>query len=153
MATTRLITANDVQRLTGLTSNQLREWTNRRCLIQPDRLPNGPGTRARYSWQTVLVLRLAMSLKNSFHVELQAHRALFPRLTDFLSRRPFHSLAGRVLVVYADGTFELEDVFARPPVHDAIVLCLEPHLSVLSAEFDLAPIVAQRNLFPATRVL
>lgn len=154
LAAPRHITAKEVQRLTGLTSSQLREWTNRRCLILPDLLPSGPGTRARYSWQTVLVLRLAVSLKGVFHVELQAHQDLFAQLSAFLSKRPFHSLAGQVLIIHANGDFELDDAaYARAFYDDAIVLCLDSHLNVLSAEFEMTPFPIQRTLFPATRAL
>lgn len=148
-----LITAKEVQRLTGLTSSQLREWTSRRCLVQPDMLPSGPGTRARYSWQTVMVLRLAASLKGVFHVELQAHQDLFARLSAFLSKQPFQSLAGHVLYVHANGDFELNDAACpRAFNDDAIVLCLAPHLNVLSAEFDMTPFTIQRTHFTATSV-
>ncbi|MCF5097152.1 MerR family transcriptional regulator, partial [Pseudomonas gessardii] len=73
----RLIKAAAVQALTGLTSDQLREWTSRRHLIVPDEKPSGPGSRALYSWQTVLLLRLAVVLREKFHVELTSQKNLF----------------------------------------------------------------------------
>ena len=77
----RLIQSGEVQKLTGLTSDQLREWTSRRGLIEADSKPSGPGTRARFGWQSVLLLRIAVVLKERFHVELQSQKPLF--LCDF----------------------------------------------------------------------
>ena len=66
-----LIGTRDVLALTGLSGHQLREWTGRRALIQADVPARGKGTQARYSWQTVLVLRLALVLRQEFHLNLQ----------------------------------------------------------------------------------
>src|SRR6202011_5466982 len=103
----QLITARDVQRLTGLTADQLREWTARRGLIEPDDKPHGPGSRARYSWRTVLLLRLAVALKQTFHIELQSQRSVFVELARRLSGSSLHSLRGASLTLRSGGAFEI----------------------------------------------
>lgn len=149
----RLITACDVQRLTGLTADQLREWTARRSLIQPDNKPRGPGSRARYSWQTVLLLRLAVVMKQVFHIELHAQRSLFIDLAQRLSGTSFPTLRGKSLVVWTDGRF---DIALAGSIHafneDALIIRLDPHLDVLSASFDLAQPDHQLPLFTAVGV-
>ena len=82
----RLVTTRDATRLTGLSTEQLREWTSRRALIPPDVKPKGHGAPARYSWQTILLLRLAVTLRDRFKLELQAHRDLFSELGLGLGR-------------------------------------------------------------------
>src|ERR1700733_5721335 len=103
----RLIKAGEVQRLTGLSADQLREWTTRRGLIEPDAKPCGPGSRARYAWQTALLLRLAVVLKESFHIELHAHRALFSGLAKRLAKVSFPALRGSALTVGREGSFSI----------------------------------------------
>lgn len=76
----QLVTTRDATRLTGLSTEQLREWTSRRALIPPDVGPKGHGSPARYCWQTILLLRLAVTLRDRFKLELQAHRDLFSEL-------------------------------------------------------------------------
>src|SRR5436305_384523 len=102
----KLITAGDVLQLTGLTADQLREWTSRRGLIQPDMKAKGPGSRAMYSWQTVLVLRLAVVLREVLHVELQAQRSALSNLAQRLKRSSFPLLRGKALVLNSDGSVD-----------------------------------------------
>jgi len=145
----RLVTASDVQKLTGLTSDQLREWTVRRGLIEPDARPNGPGTRARFSWQTILLLRVAVVLKDHFHVELQAHRSTFAALSRRLSHASFPSLRGTAIVLKASGDAELlaaDDL--RALEGDFLTIGLDDHLEALSSGFGLAEPVRQLSLFP-----
>jgi DNA-binding transcriptional MerR regulator len=142
--------AAQVQRLTGLTADQLREWTHRRGLIKPDAEPHGPGSRARYSWQTVLLLRLAVVLKESFHIELQAHRDLFAALSQRLANRPFHALRGCALLIQPDTQFQFDIVDIsefRAEQIDTLLIRLDPHLDVLSADFDQIEPVDQFPLF------
>jgi DNA-binding transcriptional MerR regulator len=151
--TKRLVMAGRVQRLTGLSPDQLREWTRRRGLIKPDAEPCGPGSRARFSWQTVLLLRLAVVLKTSFHIELQAHRAFFAALSQRIENRPFHALRGCALLVQPDTQFDivpLSDFQAKST--DTLILCLDPHLDALSADFDLIEPVDQFPLFAVAGV-
>ncbi len=149
----RLVKASEVQKLTGLSADQLREWTTRRGLIEPDLKPSGPGSRARYAWQTVLLLRLAVVLKESFHIELHAQRALFSGLAERLAKVSFPALRGSVLVIGCEGTFSIlpiEEI--RSPATDLLMLRLDPHLDVLSTEFALIEPIRQLPLFPARAV-
>lgn len=146
--TKKLATSGEVQRLTGLSPDQLREWSNRRGLIKPDVQANGPGHKARYSWQTVLLLRLAMVLKTTFHVELQAQRELFARLAQQLKNRPFHSLRGLALIVQTTSLHEIVNLSKFCALDtDVLIIRLDPHLDALSAEFGLAEPTAQFPLF------
>lgn len=145
----RLVTASDVKKLTGLTSDQLREWTVRRGLIEPDTKPNGPGTRARFSWQTVLLLRVAAVLKDHFHVELQAHRSSFAALSRYLRHASFPALRGAAIVLKSSGDAELmaaDDL--RLLEGDFLAIDLDVHLDALSSGFGLAEPVGQLSLFP-----
>ena len=149
----KLVTARDVQRLTGLTADQLREWTTRRGLIEPDRKPTGPGSRAMYSWQTVLVLRIAVVLKEILHVELHAQRSALSKLTQRVRKSSFPSLRGKVLFVSSNGRVDLSaasDIAAFRS--DGIILRLDPHLDVLAVSFGGPKPIHQLPLFPAVAV-
>jgi DNA-binding transcriptional MerR regulator len=149
----KLITASGVLQLTGLTADQLREWTSRRGLIQPDIKPKGPGSRAMYSWQTVLVLRLAVVLKEILHVELQAHRATLSNLTLRLKKSSFPSLRGKALALNSDGSVDFLSNF-EVPTHkkDRIILQLDSHLDIIATSFDSGQRIHQLPLFPAVSV-
>jgi hypothetical protein len=149
----QLITAGDVQRLTGLTADQLREWTARRGLIEPDGKPNGPGSRARYSWRTVLLLRLAVVLKQVFHIELQSQRHVFVELARQLAGSSFPSLRGMALTLQSGGKFEIVPVATLQAIdEDLLIIRLDPHLDVISGSFRLTEPVRQLPLFPAVAV-
>jgi DNA-binding transcriptional MerR regulator len=146
----RLVKASEAQKLTGLSADQLREWTTRRGLIEPDSKPNGPGSRARYSWQTVLLLRLAVVLKDSFHIELHAQRTLFSTLAERLAKTSFPALRESALVIGPDGIFSILPVKElRSPASDVLMILLDPHLDILSTEFGLIEPIRQLPLFPA----
>jgi DNA-binding transcriptional MerR regulator len=83
----RVITTREASQLTGLSTNKLREWTSRRALIPADVRPKSQGSPAKYSWQTILLLRVAATLRGSFHLELQAHRQVFASLRRDLTAR------------------------------------------------------------------
>jgi hypothetical protein len=106
-----------------------------------------------YSWQTVLVLRLAVVLKEVLHVELQAKRSALSKLTQRIKGSSFPSLRGKVLFFGAEGKLDISvaaDVAALRS--DGIVLQLDPHLDVLATSFDVAEPVHQLPLFPAVAV-
>lgn len=150
-----LVTTRDATRLTGLSTDQLREWTSRRALIPADVKPKGHGSPAQYSWQTILLLRLAVTLRDRFKLELQAHRDLFSSLGRDLSRTSFLSLWGRSLALHGGDGWSLLDLADLPDVSDdLIMLRLDPHLQVLSASFSLPQPVTltQFQLFPAMGV-
>lgn len=149
------VTTRDASRLTGLSTEQLREWTSRRALIPADVKPKGHGSPARYSWQTILLLRLAVVLRDRFKLELQAHRGLFSDLGSGLRQMSFLSLWGKSLVLMGGQRWRLvnpEDVMAVD--EDCVVMRLDPHLQVLSSCFSLPQPAnpGQFVLFPALRV-
>ncbi|WP_076728727.1 hypothetical protein [Methylobacterium radiotolerans] len=146
----RLIGSRDVLRLTGLSADQLREWTVRRGLIQPDIPASRQGQQAQFGWQTVLLLRLAVVMRTRFHIELQAHRNLLTRARELLDGRSFPSLWGSRLVIL--GLEECELLGANetaPSDRDAILLRLNDHLETLSQGFGVPEPIAQLQLFPA----
>lgn len=147
----RLVKSRDVPALTGLTADQLREWTVRRGLIQPDEPAQKRGSEAKFSWQTVLVLRLAMVLRTRFYVELQAHRDLLAAARRLLDGVSFPGLWGATLAIY--GLTRCELLMPRAPLpaadEDAILLRLNRHLEALSQGFGLPEPLAQLPLFPA----
>jgi hypothetical protein len=149
----QLVTTRDATRLTGLSTEQLREWTSRRALIPADVKPKGHGSPARYSWQTILLLRLAVTLRDHFRLELQAHRSLFSDLGNGLGNMSFISLWGKLLLLKGGRQWQLIDPEEVGIVNDdcVVVLRLDPHLQVLSAGFSLPqPVVPRQfNLFPA----
>jgi hypothetical protein len=151
-----MINAGRVQQLTGLTADQLREWTHRRALIAPDVAPRGPGHRALYAWQTVLLLRLAVVLKEKFRIELQAHQDLLTALRSLLSDISFPALRGTVLVLHGMTHGELvadgRVTFRADATEDALLLRLDPHLDVLAGEFAPREQDPQLPLFRAVRV-
>jgi hypothetical protein len=151
----QLVTTRDATRLTGLSTDQLREWTSRRALIPPDVKPKGHGSPARYSWQTILLLRLAVVLRDRFKLELQAHRELFTQLGGGLAHISFPSLWGKTLVLHGGAQWSLIDPRdERAFIDDCILLQLNPHLQHLSDSFSLPKLVptGQLQLFPALGV-
>jgi hypothetical protein len=152
----QLVTTRDATRLTGLSTEQLREWTSRRALILPDVKPKGHGSPARYSWQTILLLRLAVVLRDRFKLELHAHRDLFAELGAGLAHTSFLSLWGKSLALYGGAQWGVVDPRDEgPPIDDCIVLRLDPHLHQLSEIFSLPKPAAlgQFQLFPALGVM
>jgi hypothetical protein len=150
----RLVKAREVQALTGLSPDRVREWAGRRGLVRPDVPARGKGSQARYSWQTVLTLRLAAVLKDQFKVELQAHRELLGNMQNELAGRSFPALRGCVMALYGGDGVELLAPGDHTKDLDAAVLLLplEPHLEALSNGFGVPDTMQQRPLFPAVSV-
>jgi hypothetical protein len=150
-ATTALVSS-----LTGLTTAQLREWTNRRALVPADVPPAGKGSSAKFTWQTVLIIFIAMTLKSRFHLELHAHRALFSELSNALRQISFVALWNKRLIVAAHGRWALVDINdTTDSESDALIIQLNPHLEKLATGFALPPLGAtpgQLDLFPAQAV-
>lgn len=150
-----MIPAGRVQTLTGLTANQLREWSHRRDLVPPDIEAGGPGRPALYSWQTVLLLRIAVVLRERFRIELQAHKDLLHALHGLLAGVPFPALRGCVLALRAMEHGELlSEGIVRVGVNepDTLFLHLDPHLDVLEVEFAPQDQSGQLPLFRAVRI-
>ncbi len=141
-----------VSRLTGLSTETLREWTSRRALIPADIRPRKKGSPAQYSWQTVLVLRVAVALRSQFHVELQAHKSLFDGIRTALRQRSFIGLWGKRLAVAGNGDWSfLEGTLADLAFDDAMFIGLDAHLEVISTGFALPlprSTPGQLDLFP-----
>ncbi len=152
----QLVTTRHATRLTGLSTEQLREWTSRRALILPDVKPKGHGSPALYSWQTILLLRLAVVLRDRFKLELHAHRDLFTELGAGLARTSFLSLWGKSLALYGGGQWRVIDPRDEGAANDdCIVLRLDSHLQQISDSFSLPKPAAasQLQLFPALVVM
>lgn len=151
----RLVTTRRATSLTGLSTEQLREWSSRRALIPADIQNRGRGSQAQYGWQAILLLRIALLLKDRFHVELHVHRGLFAALREALGATSFLKLWSASIAIYDCETWELIDanVAGQMPA-DAIIVQLDPHLEVLAAEFAMPgpPQTGQLELFPARLV-
>lgn len=144
-----LVATREASRLTGLSPDQLREWTIRRALIPADIKPKNQGSPARFTWQTVLLLRIAGALRNRFHLELQHHRKLFASLGHELKRIPFASLWGKTLAIHGNSRWSLVDDTKAVRHGEAIVVSLNPHLRILSAGFSLPlPPISTGNSAP-----
>lgn len=152
----RLVPTRQALQLTGLTPAKLREWTSRRALIPADLPPKSQGSSAQYSWQTILVLRLALTLKDKFCLELKAHRGLFISLRRSLKGRSFVALWDHVLALRGSADWTLVNEVGEEPLDaDAIMLRLNPHLEVLASGFALPDprrAAGQLDLFPATPI-
>ncbi|MFN4275037.1 MAG: hypothetical protein ACK4FJ_01965 [Ferrovibrio sp.] len=143
------IKTHEVHKLTGLSVHQLREWTVRRKLIQPDVPALKRGQEAEFTWQTILLLRLALVLRDHFHVQLQVHRQLLITARKLLAGTSFPILWGSTLAIYDLHECELlSHRDSTNPNRDAILLRLDPHLEVLSQGLGLASL-PQMSLFPA----
>lgn len=146
----RLVPTPLACQLSGLSTDKLREWTSRRALIPADVPPKGKGSPARFSWQTILVLRIAALLRDRFGLELQAHKASFDELRRVLGTKSFIALWGQRLALYWDGNWSFLEKYDPAPEADAILVHLNPHLRVLRDGFalpDAAASSGQMDLF------
>lgn len=134
--------------LTGLSVEILREWTIRRALIPADVLPRAKGSQAQYSWQTILILRLAATLRNRFHVELQAHKTLFAQLKAAMKDLEPSDLMTMTVLLAGDGVWTLVQGSAQERA-EALAIRLRPHLEPLLEYFNLPDDSDQQiELFP-----
>lgn len=129
----RLVGTRDAQVVSGLSADQIREWTGRRGLVSPEIPAKGKGTQARYSWQSLLLLRVCAALKTQIHVELSAYRNDIKTLQDQINNRSFHSLWNETVIFGPSKPFvmELRQVpeftFDKPYV----LVLLRPHLQII----------------------
>ncbi|WP_425909817.1 MerR family transcriptional regulator [Nitrobacter sp. TKz-YC02] len=146
-----MIGSREVQALTGLSADQLREWTGRRGLIRPDRPAQGKGTQARFSWQTVLVLRLALVMKQDFHIELHPHRESFSELQKLFHGKAFPGLWDRVVLLRERAQLAIAkpSEMTFPADETVIVMPLAPHLRALMTGFGVPMPTQQMPLFRA----
>ena len=147
----RLVGSKEAKAVTGLSADQLREWAGRRGLVAPDVPASGKGSQARFSWQTLVVLRIAKVLKAELHVELGAHRALFKELQERLAGQPFHALSDLVVVIIVGQRVSLRRTSDLIEAVDApvVLVRLEPHLAALRHGFGIPEPIVQLPLFPA----
>jgi len=147
----RLVGSKEAKAVTGLSADQLREWAGRRGLVAPDVPASGKGSQARFSWQTLVVLRIAKVLKADLHVELGAHRALFKELQERLAGQPFHALSDLVVVIIVGQRVSLRRTSDLIEAVDApvVLVRLEPHLAALRHGFGIPEPIVQLPLFPA----
>lgn len=152
----RFVKTPAAAQLTGLSTVTLREWTSRRALIPADLAPKGKGSPAGFTWHTILLLRIAVVLRDRFHFELQPHLNLFASLKAGFQRTSFIALWGKSLILRGDNNWSLvEDADGPPLAEDAVVIRLQPHLEALSAGFSLPhPTKSswQLELFPARSI-
>lgn len=142
-----LVQAKDVVSLTGLTPNQVREWTERRKLVPPAISAHGSGTRNLFSWREVLLLRIAATLRAKFRVDLEDWRDLFRFLREHVEASSFPALWGKTILVRDTSHF---DIVSQPLTtyvrSDFLVIGLDPHLEVLSRTFEPSSRAPQLSL-------
>ena len=132
----RYVTTPTASQLTGLSTGQLREWTSRRALIPADVPPKQKGSPAKFSWQTILILRIAVVLRERFNLELQANKASFAQLRQLLDDRSFIELWGCCLVLKPND-WRIAQEGAPLPSGDILLIRMNPHLEVLRDGFTL----------------
>lgn len=99
--------------------------------------PKGKGSPAKFSWQTILVLRLAVLLRNSFGFELAAHKAAFADLRATLRAKSPIGLWGNRLTLSMASEWAFLQKGDVVPGGDFLVVELDPHLRILRDRFAL----------------
>ena len=98
--------------------------------------PKQKGSPAKFSWQTILILRIAVLLRERFNLELQANQASFAQLRRNLHNQSFIELWGRWLVLTPNDWSLVQEGAPLPP-GDILLVQLDPHLEVLREGFAL----------------
>jgi hypothetical protein len=97
-----------------------------------------------------------VTLRERFHVELQAHKGLFDSLRRELRTKSFIALWGQSVVLLGGNRWMLvDDASGELPGDGALVLRLTSHLDTLSTGFALPSPAADRgqfDLFPVQSV-
>lgn len=112
--------------------------------------PKGKGSPAKFSWQTILVLRLAVLLRDSFGLELAAHKAAFADLRTALRAKSFIGLWGNRLTLSTASEWAFLEKVDVVPGDDFLIVELNPHLRILRDRFALpgeAATAGQLDLF------
>lgn len=154
-AVLRFVTTPVATELTGLSTDKLREWTSRRALVPADVRPKGKGSPAKFSWQTILVLRLAVLLRDGFGFELAAHKTAFAKLRRDLRAKSFIGLWGNRLTLSTGGVWTFLDNDEALSGGDFLIVELDPHLRILRNGFalpDAAATAGQLDLFSLPNV-
>jgi hypothetical protein len=142
----RFVTTRIASRLTGLSTEKLREWTSRRALVPADVRPKRKGSPAKFTWQTILVLRIAVLLRGAFNLELEAHKESFANLRTELRTKSFLALWGQRLALRSDSTWSLLEESVPALDEDVLLIQLDPHLRVLRDGFSLPDAAARQQL-------
>lgn len=151
----RFVPTPVASQLTGISTERLREWTCRRALVPADIRPRQKGSPAQFSWRTILILRLALLLRDQFGLELQFHKKNFAKLRKELQSASFIALWGRCLALTSKGEWLLLGDQVPLPAGDTIFIRLDPHLSIIRDGFALPDATAatgQLDLFPLSPV-
>jgi len=146
----RLIPTPVATQLTGLSTDKLREWTSRRALVPADVRPKQKGSPAQFTWQTTLILRIAVLLRDQFAVELQSYKLTFANLRKELRATSFVRLWGCSVALGPYGKCFVMNEKAQQLEMDALVVHLDPHLTVIRDGFalkDPAAVPGQFDLF------
>jgi hypothetical protein len=152
----RFVTTPVASALTGLSTDKLREWTSRRALVPADVRPRKQGSPAQFSWQTILVLRIAATLRDKFHIELEAHKPFLSGFRRQLRKTSFIALWGQKLALVSSGSWKLIDDTGDVVDDDSVFIRLNPHLAVISLGFALPNLSnddGQLDLFSLPAVL
>ena len=156
MSAMSVVSTREVSELTGLSTSKLREWTSRRALIPADVPPKSQGSPAKYAWQTILLLRVAVILRDRFHLELHAHRRIFASLRQELRGTSLITLWGKSLAIHDSGRWSLIAPTESGALEtDTLLIRLDPHLQALSETFALpspAIVSGQLDLFSVRAV-
>jgi hypothetical protein len=151
----RYIATPAASKLTGLSTDKLREWTSRRALVPADVRAKRKGSPAKFSWQTILVLRIAGALRDGLHVELQSQRTFFADFRRSLQTTSFIALWGRTLILDGHGEWALIDDGKMLAADELYLVRLDPHLRAISAGFLMpspAAVEGQLDLFSLPNV-
>lgn len=150
----QMIGSADARAIAGLTHNRLREWTGRRGLVEPDIPARGKGTQARFSWRTLLILRLAKSLQDDLGVELSAHKQNLKGIQNALQGESLQALWKKAAVfslTHGPSLVQETDLLASPQ-KAMIVMMLQPHLRDIVKAFGVAEPTMQLPLFPVSSI-
>lgn len=121
--------------LAGLPIDRLRDW-QRRGVVLPQLSPPGRGRQPKYSWKSILLLRMAVILRDRFKLELSALGYQFFELSNVLSDTEFASLWGKYLALDSGEHWILADPRENIiPTTEGLLIRLDPHLQILSEAF------------------
>jgi hypothetical protein len=131
----KLVNSPEAAWLAGLSVDRLRDW-QRRALVVPQIPPPRQGCHPKYSWKSILLLRMAVILRDRFKLELGALGYQFFELFSILSDTEFASLWGKYLVLDSGEHWILADPRENiVPAAEGLLIRLDPHLQILSEAF------------------
>lgn len=150
----RLVSTREAISITGISSDQLREWTTRRALIPADIQQRGRGCPAQYSWKTLLLIKIAAVLRESFRVELEGYREAISALRETLLKSSFIALRGHSVVFNGPADVAIFELGSYLPSQATLlVIKLDPILDTLATGLRIPKHAqGQLELFPARSV-